>query len=56
MIPRLTIQQAQDTASHRGVLDLINSGQAEWIFFVGLVEISIINTHPLIFILLGYKY
>ena len=35
---------------------MIDSGQAEWIFFTSFVQISIINTHPPIFILLGYKY
>jgi hypothetical protein len=56
MIPQVTIQEAQETASGRGVHNLVNSGQAKQIFFVGMVEISIINTYHLIFILFWYKY
>jgi hypothetical protein len=51
MIPRVTIQESQENASRCGVHDLINSGQAKWICFAGTIVISIINTHPPIFIL-----
>jgi hypothetical protein len=34
---------------------MINLGQAEGIFLACLIKIYIINTHPPIFILFGYK-
>jgi hypothetical protein len=56
MITRVTIKKTQKATTDRGVHDLIDSGQAEQMFFACLVEISIINTHPPIFILFRYKY
>jgi hypothetical protein len=56
MICQVTVQEAQDTAFHHGVRNLIDSGQAERIFFADTVEIIIINTHPPIFIIFEYKY
>jgi hypothetical protein len=34
---------------------MIDLGKPEGIFFTCLIKISIINTHPLMFILFGYK-
>jgi hypothetical protein len=51
VIPQVIVEEAQETASHRGVHDLIDSEQVKKILFAGMVEISIINTHPPIFIL-----
>jgi hypothetical protein len=56
MITRITIKETQKAATSHGVHDLIDLGQAEQIFFACLVEISVINTHPPIFILSMYKY
>jgi hypothetical protein len=53
MLARVTIKKTQKAATGHGVHDLINSGQAKWIFFVCLVEINIINTHPPIIILVS---
>jgi hypothetical protein len=38
-----------------GVYNLIDLGQPKGIFFACLIKISIINTHPPIFILFRYK-
>jgi hypothetical protein len=56
MIPGVTVQEAQETASHHGVHDLFNSGQAERMLFACTIFINIISTHPPIFILFWYTY
>jgi hypothetical protein len=55
MVTRITIKETYKVAAGRGVHNLIDSGQAEGIFFACLVKICIINTHPPIFILFWYK-
>jgi hypothetical protein len=55
MIPGIAVKETLKAAASCGVHNLIDPGQPEGICFACLIKISIINTHPLIFILFGYK-
>jgi hypothetical protein len=55
MISHVTVKKTLKDASGHGVHNRIDSRQTEGIFFACLIKICIINTHPPIFILFGYK-
>jgi hypothetical protein len=55
MIPGIAVEKILKVVTGYGVHNLIDLGEPERIFFACLIKISIINTHPPIFILLGYK-
>jgi hypothetical protein len=55
MIPGIAVKETLKAAASCGVHNLIDPGQPEGICFACLIKISIINTHPPIFILFRYK-
>jgi hypothetical protein len=55
MIPKIATKKTYKVATSCGVYNLIDLGKPEGIFFACLIKISIINTHPPIFILFRYK-
>jgi hypothetical protein len=55
MILGITVEKTSKAAAGCGVHNLIDPRKPERIFFACLIKISIINTHPPIFIPFGYK-
>jgi hypothetical protein len=55
MILEIAVEKTWKAATGSGVHNLIDPGKPEGIFFVFLIKISIINTHPPIFIYFRYK-
>jgi hypothetical protein len=55
MIPRIAVEKTLKATIGCGVHNLIDPGEPEGIFFPCLIKINIINTHPPIFFLFGYK-
>jgi hypothetical protein len=55
MIPGITVEKTSKAITGCGVHNLIDLGGARRDLFAYLIKISIINTHPPIFILFVYK-
>ena len=46
VVPRVVVKEAEESATRRGVDDLINPRQPEGVLGAMLVEIRVVNTHP----------
>jgi hypothetical protein len=55
IITQVEVEKTKKVATNYGVQTLIDMGKPEGIFFACLIKISVINTHPPIFILFWYK-
>jgi hypothetical protein len=54
VVPGVTVEEAEQVASRREVVDLINPWQPEGVFGAVLVEVGVVNAHrPLVRVLLA---
>jgi hypothetical protein len=52
VVPGVAVEQAKQVAAHRGVDDLIYLRQPEGVFGVVFVEVSVVDAHPALVIVL----